>query len=139
MRCYCCLCREGGGGGGYGLNIMGEAGTVKVRGSKNINIFRARSRATGEARATLSQARRHFCRKCGSALWVADPRWPEWVYPFASAMDTPLPKPPEAVDIMLDFAAPWVDLPRGKSHIHYPEYPEEAIVDWHRRGGLETP
>ena len=60
-----------------------------------------------------SPARRHFCAKCGSALWVADPRWPEWVYPFASAIDTPLPKPPEEVELMLDYAAPWAEIPAG--------------------------
>jgi hypothetical protein len=36
------------------------------------------------------------------ALWVYDPRWPQWVYPFASAIDTPLPKAPDEVEIMLN-------------------------------------
>jgi hypothetical protein len=139
MRCYCSICRKTAGGGGYAINIMGDAATLKVRGSKYVAVFRARIKASGAQRGTLSHARRHFCSKCASALWVSDPRWPEWVYPFASAIDTPLPKPPEEVEIMLDFAAPWVELPRGKGHTHYPEYPEEAIVDWHRRRGLETP
>jgi hypothetical protein len=31
-----------------------------------------------------------FCSVCGSALWVWDPRWPERVHPFASAIDTDL-------------------------------------------------
>src|SRR5947207_4136189 len=132
LHCYCSICRKTAGGGGYAINIMGEASTLKVRGSKHVSIFRARIKNSGAQRATLSPARRHFCGKCGSALWLADPRWPEWVYPLASAIDTPLPKPPEQVEIMLDFAAPWVDLPRGKGHTQYPEYPEEAIVDWHR-------
>jgi hypothetical protein len=67
---------------------------------------------------------------------VFDPRWPEWVYPFASAIDTPLPKPPEEVELMLDFAAPWADVPEGPRHTHFARYPDESIIDWHRKRGL---
>jgi hypothetical protein len=38
---------------------------------------------------------------CGSALWVWDPRWPELVHPFASAIDTELPVPPKRNHMML--------------------------------------
>lgn len=138
MRCYCSICRKTAGGGGYAINIMGEAATLKVRGSKHLAVYRARIREPGAAHTMLSPARRQFCSRCGSALWVTDPRWPESVYPFASAIDTPLPKPREQVEIMLDFAASWADIPRGKGHTHYPEYPEEGILDWHRRHGIET-
>jgi hypothetical protein len=138
MRCYCSICRKTAGGGGYAINIMGDATTLKVRGAKNVSIFRARVKEAGAEKASLSKARRHFCAKCGSALWVSDPRWAEWVYPFASAIDTPLPKPPEEVEIMLDFAVPWADVPKGKGHTHYPEYPEESIVDWHKRRKLQV-
>ena len=75
--------------------------------------------------------------KCASALWVWDPRWPEWVYPFASAIDTPLPKPPEEVEMMLDYAARWAEIP-SDGHVHFAEYPEESIIDWHRKRGLVT-
>jgi hypothetical protein len=67
---------------------------------------------------------------------VADPRWPEWVYPFASAIDTPLPKPGEDVELMLNYAAPWADVPTGRHHLHFGEYPDESIADWHRKRGL---
>jgi hypothetical protein len=138
MRCYCSICRKTAGGGGYAINIMGEAPTLRVRGTKHIAIYRARVAEAGAKRRTLSQARRHFCAKCGSALWVADPRWAEWVYPFASAIDTPLPKPPEDVLLMLNYAVGWADVPSGPKHAHFGEYPEEAIVDWHRKRGLEV-
>src|SRR4029077_2038107 len=138
MRCYCSICRKTAGGGGYAINIMGEAATLSVRGQKDVTVYRARIKEPGAARRTLSDARRHFCAKCGSALWVSDPRWPEWVYPFASAIDTPLPKPPETVEMMLDYAAPWADVPSGKHHAHFAEYPVEAIVDWHEKRGLST-
>ena len=66
------------------------------------------------------------CSKCGSALWAFDPQWPEWVYPFASAIDTPLPKPPEYVELMLDYAVHWADVPSGKAHKHFREFPDDA-------------
>ena len=138
MRCYCSICRKTQGGGGYAINIMGETATLKVKGEENVATYRARIGEGGAARKTQSQARRKFCAKCGSALWVWDPRWKEWVYPFASAIDTPLPKPVEQVELMLDYAAPWCDIPHGKGHAHFREYPEESIADWHRKRGLEV-
>jgi len=32
--------------------------------------------------------------KCGTALWLWNPTWPERVRPHAGAIDTPLPQPP---------------------------------------------
>ena len=138
MRCYCSICRKTQGGGGYAINIMGEAATLKVRGAKHVSVYRARVAEPGAARKRLSPARRHFCAKCASALWVWDPSWPEWVYPFASAIDTPLPKPRAEVEIMLDFAAPWAEVPHGSRHTHFAGYPKEGIADWHRKRGLEV-
>jgi hypothetical protein len=138
MRCYCSICRKTAGGGGYAINIMGDTATLKVRGAPNVSVYRARMKEAGAKRQTRSQARRHFCSKCGSALWVWDARWKDWVYPFASAIDTPLPKPPEEVEIMLDYAAPWVSVPEGTKHAHFGEYPDESIADWHKKRGLEV-
>ena len=134
MRCYCSICRKTAGGGGYAINIMGEMPTLKVRGEKNLSVYRVRM-GEGKTRQ-LSSARRHFCAKCGSALWAWSPEWPEWVYPFASAIDTPLPRPRETQHIMLEFAAPWVEVPKGKGNPHFSGYPDEAIIDWHRRRKL---
>jgi len=136
LHCYCSICRKTAGGGGYAINIMGDAATLSVHGSRHVAVYQARLEVAGVKRRVRSPARRHFCAECGSALWVADPRWPEWVYPFASAIDTPLPKPPETVEMMLDYAAPWTEVPTGKRHTHFAEYPDEAIVDWHRQRGL---
>jgi len=88
LRCYCSICRKTAGGGGYAINIMGDAGTLKVRGRGSVAIYRARVDGRGKRRSR-SPGQRHFCAKCASALWIHDPRWPEWVYPFASAIDTP--------------------------------------------------
>ena len=136
MRCYCSICRKTQGGGGYAINIMGDAATLKVRGKKNVSTYRARIDNGAGKRKAMSPARRHFCGNCCSALWVSDPHWPEWVYPFASAIDTPLPKPPQEVELMLNYAPAWVDVPKGRGHTHFREYPRESIADWHDRRGL---
>ena len=136
MRCYCSICRKTAGGGGYAINIMGDAATLDVQGDENVTAYQALVGGPQlQTRPEPSPARRHFCRRCGSALWIADPRWPESLYPFASAIDTPLPTPPERVHIMLDYAAAWVAAPTGEGEIRYPEYPDESIEEWHRRRG----
>ena len=139
MRCYCSICRKTQGGGGYAINIMGEAPTLRVRGAANVSAYRARVAEPGGKRKRLSPARRNFCARCGSSLWAWDPRWAEWVYPFASAIDTPLPMPVEVVEIMLDYAAPWAEIPDGSDHTQFPEYPDEGIADWHRKRLLDVP
>jgi hypothetical protein len=136
MRCYCSICRKTQGGGGYAVNIMGDAPTLKVRGMRNVSVYRAKLGSPRAQPRKRSEARRHFCAKCGSALWVADPRWPQWVYPFASAIDTPLPTPPGHVELMLDFAAPWAEVGRGRKYTKFGRYPEESIEEWHARRGL---
>ena len=130
MRCYCSICRKTAGGGGYAINIMGDADTMQVTGKAFVSVYRVRFGRK------LSSGRRHFCKKCGSALWVSDPSWPELVHPFASAIDTPLPKPPERVHIMLDFKAPWVRVRPGKKDKRFKRYPKESILEWHETRGL---
>lgn len=134
--CYCTLCRKTAGSGGFGINIGAEYHTLAVRGAEHVRIFRARIGATQDAAARPSPGRRHFCGCCGAALWVWDPRWPALVHPFASAIDTPLPAPPERVHLMLDFKASWVEPRAGRRDRRYPRLPEESIEQWHRRLGL---
>jgi hypothetical protein len=69
-------------------------------------------------------------------LWVWDKRWPEWIYPFASAIDIPLPRPNERQLMFLESRPRWAHLPEGK---RFKAYPREAIIDWHRKRGLLTP
>ena len=40
MHCYCSICRKTAGGGGYAINIMGEAGTLKVEGAEHLSVYR---------------------------------------------------------------------------------------------------
>lgn len=124
LYCYCSICRKTAGGGGCAVNIMGQADRFKVQG--RTRVYRAR-RGGGE---------RHFCMRCGSALWVWDRRWAEWIYPFASAIDTPLPVPRERQHVLLGSKANWVAVPKGKREKHFRAYPKEAIIDWHRERGL---
>ena len=135
MRCYCSICRKTAGGGGYAVNIMGEAATLRIEGEDQVSVYRVRL-GQGSGDEALSTTRRHFCRLCGTALWVSDPAWPDLVHPFASAIDTDLPSPPERVHIMVDSAASWVDVPAGTGDSHFPEYPEDSIEAWHRIRGL---
>ncbi|HEX6093401.1 MAG TPA: GFA family protein [Dongiaceae bacterium] len=134
MRCYCSICRKTAGGGGYAINIMGEARTLKVRGRKHLGVYRATLEEGGVR--MHSSARRHFCKHCGSALFIADPRWKKWVYPHASAIDTPLPVPVETAHIMLDSKCSWAEAPGGKRNRKFHEYPDQSIEDWHKTRGV---
>ena len=40
---------------------------------------------------------------------------------------------------MLNYAPKWVDVPSGRGHTHFREYPREGIADWHARRGLTVP
>ncbi|MEX2197699.1 MAG: GFA family protein [Burkholderiales bacterium] len=124
LHCYCSICRKTAGGGGYAINVMGKADTFKRKGR------------TRMYHATRGGGERHFCPQCGSALWVWDQRWPEWIYPFASAIDSPLPAPRERQHILLDSKANWVPVPKGLREKRFRGYPREAILDWHQTRGL---
>lgn len=137
MHCHCSICRKTAGGGGYAVNLGGDARTLKVRGARHLGTYHAVVREEGQ-RAKRSKAERKFCLQCGSALWLWDPRWPELVHPHASAIDTPLPKPPEVVEGMLEFVANWVDVPKGKGRRHYQAFPSESLAEWHERHGLKA-
>ena len=131
--CYCSVCRKTQGGGGYAINLSGDAASLEVEGEEDIAVYRAILDGGPET----SPAERRFCARCGSGLWLWDPRWPELVHPFASAIDTELPAAPERTHLMLGSKASWVPLLKGPDDRCFDEYPEESIADWHRRLGLE--
>ena len=130
QRCYCSICRKSAGGGGYAINIMGIAGSLRVDGRRAIRVWHAM--IDGEE----GSAARHFCRHCGSALWVSDEQWPELVHPFASAIDTRLPKPPATVHLLLRDKADWVEPQIGPHDELYEGYPPLSIEEWHKRHGV---
>lgn len=129
--CYCSICRKTQGGGGYAINLSGDAESLKITGSENIAVYQV------QLEQGVSPAERRFCKLCGSGLWCWDSRWPELVHPFASAIDTPLPKPPEITHLMTGSKAAWVPLHRHENDKVFEEYPDESIADWHLRHGLE--
>ena len=131
MRCYCSVCRKTAGGGGYAINLGADADTLKVTGKRTLKVYQIKLEDGSE-----SPAQRNFCGTCGSALWVFDPRWPEYVHPFASAIDTELPSTLERCHIMTDFAPKWVSIPGGKRNPHFAEYPDRSLEEWHRTRGL---
>ena len=129
--CYCSICRKTQGGGGFAINLGGEAASLTVEGEENISVYQA------TLDGAVSPAKRHFCKNCGSALWVHDPRWPELIHPFASAIDTELPAAPERTFLMTGSKKSWVPLDAGPKDKIFEEYPDESIAAWHQRLGLE--
>jgi hypothetical protein len=135
--CYCSICRKTAGGGGFAINLSGDYETLRVTGQRHIRGYRAKIRDPDTGRETVSPGRRSFCGQCGSALWLWDPRWPELVHPFASAVDSELPVPPERTHLMIEFKAPWVEVRADPQDKMFDRYPQESIAEWHGRLGLE--
>ncbi|MDX1604775.1 MAG: GFA family protein [Candidatus Competibacterales bacterium] len=135
--CYCSICRKTAGGGGHAINLGARYATLTVEGEAAVRVYRARIVDPGTGAVERSPGRRHFCGECGSALWIWDPRWPDLVHPFASAIDTELPVPPERVHLMLDSKAAWVPVHAGPKDRCFGSYPDESLAEWHRRLGLE--
>ncbi len=129
-RCYCSVCRKTAGGGGYAINLGGKFDTLSVDGQEHKGIYHA------VIDGRKSPAERHFCKNCASALWVYDSRWPELVHPFASAIDTELPLPPERTHLMLGSKAAWVEIEARDNDKCFQDYPEESLADWHERLNL---
>ena len=77
-----------------------------------------------------------FCRDCGCHLFLHAPVWAGKVYPWATAVDTELPRTPETFHINLDLAAPWVEVPSGTAHRSFDSVPPDSIEEWHRRHEL---
>ena len=134
LHCYCSICRKTAGGSGSTVNLGARAGSLEVSGREHLGVYRAWIDEDGERRQ--SSAQRHFCRECGSALWLFDPTYPELVHPHASAIDTPLPAAPERVHMMLGSKAGWVQVPDGAGEEHCDGYPTSSLEAWHRERGL---
>ena len=87
---------------------------------------------------TVSTGQRHFCARCGSALWLWDPTWPDLVHPHASAIDTALPAPPEHVHMMLGSKAAWVEVEGRRGDARFDAYPDCSLAQWHAQRGLTS-
>lgn len=133
MHCYCSICRKTAGGGGYAINLHADKRSLTVEGETA--PFHAELE-DGRGGCELSAAERHFCAKCASALWVYSPEYPDLFHPFASAIDSDLPKAPSSVHMMLASKASWVEPLIGPDDQCFEEYPEDALEEWHRARGL---
>ena len=137
QRCYCGICRKTQGGGGYAINLGADNRTLEVTGVEALAVYRAVIDEDGACRT--SSGERNFCIKCASAMWLYDPQWPDLIHPFASAIDSALPVPPESVHLMLKFKPDWVVPQLGDGDQCFDLYPEESIEDWHKSRGLYVP
>ena len=135
--CYCSICRKTAGAGGFAINLSADANTLEVSGGEHVRTYRARMRDSETGAETRSSGERKFCGECGSGLWLWDPTWPELVHPHASAIDTPLPAPPERTHLMLGSKASWVEPCLRADDRTFEGYPQESIAEWHQRLGLE--
>ncbi|SEQ81875.1 Uncharacterized conserved protein [Faunimonas pinastri] len=133
--CYCSICRKTAGGGGFAINIMGNAKTLDVSGREALGVYRTEIERDG-GHCETSTGERNYCTRCGSALWLYDPQWPDLIHPHASSLDTDLPTPPSRVHLMLKYKASWVEPDVGPEDQCFEEYPDQSIEDWHRTRGL---
>ncbi|KAJ1788690.1 hypothetical protein LPJ62_002755 [Coemansia sp. RSA 2167] len=137
MRCYCSICRKTSGGGGYTINIMGMSDTLQVtKGKDTVRSYRAvKDKSEPKSEQVLCQ-NRYFCPTCASYLWAHSEEWPEWIYPYASAIDTELPVPKQMTSIMLENAVEWADprnIPgRDTGNEMFDEYPSYSLEQWHK-------
>jgi hypothetical protein len=134
--CYCSICRKTAGGGGFAINLGADARTLKVDDPEQaIGVFRAEIR-DDDGHCEVSTGERSFCSRCGAALWLFSPEWPELVHPFASAIDSDLPVAPSRVHLMLRFKPSWVEPDVGPDDATFDLYPTDSLEDWHRARGL---
>lgn len=134
--CYCSICRKQAGGGGFAINLGADAATLQVEGEEHLGLYRAEIHDEEHRAGEVSSAERRFCRKCGSALWLYDPTWPDLVHPFASAIDSELPVPPRRVHLMLKYKADWVEPDIRDGDESYELYPNLSLADWHKKHGV---
>eukprot|EP00899_Mesostigma_viride_P020515 jgi/Mesvir1/28465/Mv15886-RA.1 len=137
MVCHCLTDTKTAGS--FTTNIMAEAMSLTIEGEDQIGIYQALLPSEdGGKEQTKSTHKRHFCRNCACYLWASDERWPTWIWPFATCIDTPLPVvPPELqVHIMTEFKLPHVTIPEGvPASQRFPGYPELSIEQWHKAHG----
>jgi len=127
-RCYCNRCRKTAGGTGAAANVLAQASTLEVDGADLLTEY-----------AAPDATRARFCSRCGSALYLTLDAAPDFVYPFASAIDTPLPEPPERVHVFTGEAPGWARPSGSPRDLAVERNTNESIDGWHRRHRLLEP
>ncbi|KAH7909576.1 Mss4-like protein [Hygrophoropsis aurantiaca] len=144
--CVCSTCRKVGGVSGSIL-LSARTNTFQVlQGEEDVGIYEAViDRDTAYQCTAISQ--RNFCLKCSAMMWLYDKMWPDLIYPFASAIDTPeLEAPQELVVVQASSKPAYVRLPEG-AKVVYEGYDTEADDEfddadgpyahhtWHKKHG----
>ena len=112
--------------------------TLKVSNEEHLSVYRSNLNDRGVyEKDGLGYSRRHFCKHCGIMMWNHNSRHGQWVYLFASSVDTPPPTPPEVRHTMTNFKASWVNIPENDPK--YDQYSDKSIEDWHKKRGLFGP
>ncbi|KAG9303946.1 hypothetical protein G9A89_005856 [Geosiphon pyriformis] len=113
---------------------MGQKDTLKVKGTEFVKIYRGiKDKDVPKDEQVECGNRRHFCGECSTMLWAYHPLWPQWCYPFASAIDTPLLPAKRPICIMLKYKANWASVPNNADL--FDEYPDLSIEEWHKLNG----
>jgi hypothetical protein len=123
--CYCPRCRKLGGAIGAAINVIADAATLHVKGELEPSRYETR-----EGPITS------FCPRCGSSLFLEITGWSQWIYPFAAAIDSPLPSPPHRIHVRWADRLPWVPAIGSADDPRFDDNTDEAMVDWHTRMGL---
>ncbi|KAL0480481.1 hypothetical protein AKO1_011031 [Acrasis kona] len=124
--CYCSICRKTNGSGGIGINIMGDNKSMNIKeGKELVKVYQS-----------SKSSQRNFCSECGSHLWNYHPEYPDFIYPYASSIDTELPKPPHVVHLMVKSKAPWARINIEEGDKQFDEYPDQGIEQWHKKNNL---
>lgn len=121
-----------------GKNSSKEQKQVEGSGSKNTKTA---SQAEWESFSTEEKSSaRSYCDTCHAGLWTYSPEYGEWIYPFASAIDTELPPVPEIdgkdgrIWIMKSAKPSWVPLPQDGNV--FDKYPNIGLEEWHKKHKL---
>ncbi|KLT45772.1 DUF636 domain protein [Cutaneotrichosporon oleaginosum] len=136
--CQCSICRKVGGYMGS-VNIMGNAASLKfVRGEELLVKYKpVLEFGADDTPQKTATSERVFCSVCSAALWNYHPEYPEWIYPFASTIDTQLPKPAAQHFVILRSSCPaYVPTPEGFDvYDDYGPAASGSIESWHKKNG----
>jgi hypothetical protein len=123
--CYCRRCRKTAGAIGAAVNVLADAETLELLGELSPSRYR-----TSDGPITS------FCPRCGSPLFLELDAFPQWVYPFAAAVDTPLPLPPHRIHVRWGEREAWVPEIGSPDDPRFDENTDESMMEWHERLGL---
>jgi len=127
--CYCRRCRKTAGSIGASVNVLALTEGMELEADVEPTRYRH----------PVEPVVHTFCARCGSSLFLEIDGFPQWIYPFASAVDTPLPAPPEFIHVRTDERQSWVPAIGSPGDPRFETNTGESMAEWHQRLGLETP